>query len=110
MATAECGSEAMENFCEFTADATASLAPNCIATVCDGSCPYGSLSPEAIPLATLGTFGQGVSTVEGRPSSTTSALRFDNSSITVPSSRVPLLTESGFSFAVWINQDPENTG
>ena len=109
-ATSECGGEGIENICEFTTAAAESLDPNCIEAVCDGSCPFGSVSPVAIPLATLGTFGNGVSTVQGRPSSTTNALRFDNSSITVPSSRVSQLTDAGFSFAVWINQDPENTG
>lgn len=111
MASSECGGgETVENFCEFTTDATASLAPNCMEAVCNGTCPYGSASPAAIPLATLGTFSVGVTTVVGRPSTTTSALRFDNASITVPGSRVALVGDAGFSFSAWINQDPGNTG
>ena len=109
-ATSTCGESGAENYCRFTSDSTASLAPNCIADVCNGTCPHSSQSPDPTPIATLGSLGSGVSPTQGRPGSSTSALEFQNSSITVSVARVPQIAGGGFSFSAWINQNEGNTG
>ena len=109
-ATSTCGEGGAENYCRFTADSVASLAPNCIADVCNNTCPHSSASPDPVAIATLGSLGSGVTTIEGRPGSSTSALDFQNSSIVVSAARVPLIGGQGLSFSVWINQSPGNTG
>ena len=109
-ASSICGANGAENYCRYTTDATASLAPNCMSTVCNNTCPFSSSSPPPIQIATLGTLGAGVTTTNGRPGTATGALRFVNSSINVSETLLPIVDGRGFSFAAWINQDEENTG
>ena len=109
-ATSTCGEDGAENYCRFTSDSSASLAPNCIADVCNNTCPHSSQSPDPTPIATLGSLGSGVTPTQGRPGSSTSALEFLNSSITVSVARVPLIADAGFSFSAWINQNQGNVG
>lgn len=109
-ASSTCGIDGAETYCRFTTDSTASLAPNCISDVCNSTCPYSSSSPSPIPIATLGSLGSGVMATQGRPGSSTAALEFANSSISVLAARVPLVGDRGMSFAAWINQDQGNTG
>lgn len=109
-ASSVCGSGGAEGYCGYTIDDSASLAPNCIETVCNNTCPHASSSPPPVSLATLGTFGPGVTTTEGRPGSTADALRFESSFVSIPASAVPLVGDRGFSFAAWIRQDEGNAG
>lgn len=106
-----CGQNGAENYCAFTTDSTASLLPNCNELECNSTCPFGSSSPAGLDLATLsGSFGSGVSATQGRPGSSTQALRFQNSSISIAAANLQPLSSNGFSFALWINQDPGNQG
>ena len=109
-ATSTCGVDGAETYCRFNADSTASLAPNCISDVCNNTCPHSSISPAPIAIATLGSLGSGVAATEGRPGSSTGALEFTDSSITVLAARVPLVGDRGLSFTAWINQDQGNVG
>lgn len=109
-ATSTCGEGVAENYCRYTANSVASLAPNCIADVCNNTCPHSSSSPDPIAIATLGSLGSGVSATQGRPGSSTSALQFQESSINVSVARVPLIGDQGFSFSAWINQNVGNVG
>lgn len=109
-ATSTCGEGGAESYCRFTADSTGSLAPNCITTVCNSTCPHSSSSPVPTAIATLGSLGSGVVATQGRPGSSTSALEFQNSSIVVSAARVPLIGDQGLSFAAWINRDQGNIG
>lgn len=109
-ASSVCGANGAENYCRYTTDAAASLAPQCISTVCNNTCPFSSSSPPPIQIATLGTFSAGVTTTNGRPGTATGALRFVNSSINVSETLLPIVDGRGFSFAAWINQDEGNTG
>ena len=109
-ATSTCGEGGNDNYCRFTTDSTASLAPNCITDVCNRTCPHSASSPRPTAVATLGSLGSGVAATQGRPGSTTSALEFQNSSVVVSVARVPLIGDLGFSFAAWVNQNPGNVG
>ena len=109
-ATSTCGVNGAETYCRFTSDSAASLAPNCISDVCNNTCPHSSSSPAPTPIATLGSLGSGVVATQGRPESSTGALDFTNSSITVLAARVPLVGNQGLSFSVWINQNQDNIG
>ena len=109
-ATSVCGASGPEDYCSYTEDNEASLAPNCILATCDNTCPHSSTSPPPTLLATLGTFGPGVSTAEGRPGSSGTALSFNSSFVAVPAALVPPLGDSGFSFTAWIRQEEGNTG
>ena len=109
--TSVCGAEGPQDYCLFTANAGDSLAPNCVRLRCDNTCPFASASPHPVDLASLASsIGSGVSATQGRPGTTSSALRFQNSSITVPAASVPAFSDQGFSFALWINQDEGNEG
>lgn len=109
--TSICGENGTESYCDYTSNAVASLLPNCARLQCDSSCPFTSASPEPLDLATLfGSFGSGVSATQGRPGSSTSALRFQDSSISISAANVPLISANGFSFAAWFNQDEGNEG
>ena len=109
-ASSVCGSDGAAGYCSYTIDDEASLAPNCIEAVCNNTCPHSSLSPPPVSLATLGTFGPGVTTTEGRPGSTADALRFESSFVDISASVVPLVGDRGFSFAAWIRQNEGNVG
>ncbi len=108
-ASSVCGANGGEEYCEYTADAVASLAPNCLSQICDNTCPHSASSPNPVALATLGSF-VGVTTEEGRPGSTGQALRFNSSFVEVSAAFVPPLSGDGFSFATWVNQDEGNEG
>ncbi len=108
-ATSICGVDGPEDYCEYTTDAAASLAPNCIAQVCDNTCPHSAVSPPPVELATLGAF-VGVTTEAGRPGSSGQALRFNSSFVEVDAAFVPPLSDDGFSFASWIRQQEGNEG
>ena len=106
-----CGVNGAEDFCMYTQDSAASLAPNCIAAVCNNTCPHSSTSPAPIRLAALAdSFGDGVSTEAGRPGSTGEALRFNSSFVRVAGALVPPISDGGFSFGAWIKQDAGNSG
>ena len=106
-----CGEDGPQSYCVFTTDPGASLLPNCMRVTCDSTCPFGSTSPVPFDLASLsGSLGTGVSATQGRPGSESSALRFQNSSISIPAASVPVISSEGFSFAAWINQDEGNEG
>ena len=106
-----CGENGPEDYCLYTSNAGASLLPNCQRAQCDNTCPFSSRSPTPLGLAALsGNFGSGISGTQGRPGSSSQALRFQNSSISIPAARVPVISSNGFSFAVWINQDEGNQG
>ncbi len=106
-----CGENGTENYCVYTSDSDASLLPNCMQLQCNDTCPFSSASPAGLDLASLaGSFGSGVSATQGRPGSTSSALRFQNSSISIAAANLPPLTSSGLSFTMWINQDQGNEG
>lgn len=109
-ASSTCGEGRAETYCRFTTDSAASLAPNCISDVCNNTCPHSSSSPDPTAIAALGSLGSGVVTTQGRPGSVTSALEFQNSSITVSVARVPLIGDLGLSFSAWINQNEGNRG
>lgn len=110
--TSVCGEDGAENYCLYTTDSTASLPPNCVQLVCDDTCPFSSASPLPLDLASLsGSFGTGISATQGRPGTTSSALRFQDSSISILAANVPAISsDDGFSFAAWINQDEGNEG
>ena len=108
--TSVCGVNNAEDFCRYTRDTVASLAPNCMRETCNNTCPFSSTSPSATRIAVLGTRGSGVSTTEGRPDSSTGALQFQNSFISVPGAQVPTVGDHGFSFVAWINQEADNVG
>ena len=110
MASSVCGSNGAEGYCSYTTDSEASLAPNCIEAVCNNTCPHSSSSPPPVSLATLGTFGPGVTTTEGRPGSSAGALRFDSSFVNISANVVPIVGDRGFSFGAWIRQDEGNEG
>lgn len=109
-ASSVCGAAGAEDYCRYTIDSLASLAPNCIEDVCNNTCPHSSASPPFLSLPTLGTFGPGVNTAQGRPGSTASALLFNASFVEIPAANVPLLGPRGFSFTAWIRQNEGNTG
>ena len=108
-----CGSDGPEQYCRYTSDAAVSpslgLLPSCIPATCDNTCPHSSSSPIGSPLAEAGTLGSGVTAAQGRRvDEENSAFRFQSSSIEVPAAAVPLLGEQGFTFAAWINRDPDS--
>lgn len=106
-----CGVGGPEDYCVYTVDSAASLLPQCMRVQCDNTCPFSSMSPMPLALASLSSsFNTGVSATQGRPGRNASALRFQNSSITVPGASVPVISSDGFSFATWINQDQGNEG
>lgn len=106
-----CGENSPESYCIYTTDSEASLLPNCMQVQCDNTCPFGSTSPVPLDLASLSSsFDLGVSATQGRPGGESSALRFQNSSISVPAASVPPFSSNGFSIAAWINQDEGNNG
>ena len=106
-----CGEGGSDDYCLYTPDSVASLLPNCMQVQCNNTCPFSSSSPSPIDLASLSSsFGPGVSATQGRPGSTSSALRFQNSSISIPAASVPAISNNGFSFAAWIKQDEDNHG
>lgn len=106
-----CGEGGPENYCVYTTDSVASLLPNCMQLQCNNTCPFSSVSPIPLDLAAFsGSFGSGISATQGLPGSSSQALRFQNSSISIPAASVPTITGNGFSFASWINQDQGNEG
>ena len=106
-----CGQNGPEDYCTFTSNSQASLLPNCMQLQCDNTCPFGSTSPAGLDLASLaGSFGSGVSATQGRPGTTTAALRFQNSSISIAAANLPPLSSNGFSFTLWVKQDQGNEG
>ena len=110
-ASSVCGSGSVEPFCAYTSDSTASLAPNCIATNCSSTCPFSDTSPTPLDLfGVVDSFPPGVSTVAGRPGSAGDALEFQDSSLEVQASNLPLIGDLGFTFAAWINQNAGNNG
>jgi hypothetical protein len=109
--TSVCGEGGPESYCVYTTDPAASLLPNCMQLECNNTCPFSSASPSLLDLAALsGSFGDGVSATAGRPGSSSQALRFQNSSISIPVASVPAITSNTFSFASWVNQDQGNEG
>lgn len=109
--TSVCGKNGVEDYCIYTSDAAASLLPNCITAQCNDTCPISSTSPSPFNLVSLaGSFGQGVSATQGRPGSETSAILFQDGSISIATASVPIASANGFSFAAWINQDEGNNG
>ena len=109
-ASSVCGANGAEAFCSYTTDAAASLEPNCMGDICNNTCPHSSSSPPPVSISTLGTFGPGVTTAEGRPGSPGGALRFNSSFVAISPSLVPLLGDRGFSFSAWIRQELGNEG
>lgn len=106
-----CGEGGPESYCVYTTDSAASLLPNCMQLQCNNTCPFSSASPLPLDLAALsGSIGSGISATQGRPGSSSQALRFQNSSISIPAASVPTITGNGFSFTSWINQDQGNEG
>ncbi len=106
-----CGESGPEDYCAYTADEVASLSPNCMLLSCNNMCPFSSSSPIPLDLGSLSSsFGSGISATQGRPGSTSSALRFQNSSISIPAASTPIISDNGFSLALWINQDEGNQG
>ena len=109
--TSVCGEDGSEDYCLYTTDSTASLPPKCMRLQCDDTCPFNSTSPLPLDLASLaGSFGMGISATQGRPGTTSAALQFQDSSISVLAAIVPAISVNGFSFAAWINQDEGNEG
>lgn len=108
-ATSTCGTNGAENFCGFSTDIAASLAPNCLNSTCNDTCHYSDRSPSPIDLTTFGDLGEGVTIEFGGPSvSNSSVLRFSNSYVNISS--ISLISANGFSFAAWIKQESGNTG
>lgn len=105
----ECGKEGEETYCAFTADTSASLAPNCFETTCNGTCPFGVSPPAQDDLLSI---GQATFSGPSRPGSILpSAEIFPNSSIFIPSSQFSGISDpDGLSFACWFRQDPGNAG
>ena len=106
-----CGANGPEQYCQYTNDADAffGLLPTCIEATCDNTCPHATESPDPFRLAAVGTLGSGVTPARGRGGENT-AFRFESSSIEVAAELVPALTANGFSFATWINSDPNTSG
>lgn len=105
--TASCGTQAAEEFCVFTSDAAASLAPNCISSVCNNTCPQSDQSPAPINLESIGQLGPGVTVIAstGLPGASQTVIFFNESSISIEPALIPLVAISGgFSFAAWIKQ------
>jgi hypothetical protein len=109
-ASSSCGTTGAQNFCSYNSDPLASLAPNCITSVCNDTCPYSDTSPIPIDLITAGTLGDGVTLgSDGGPAlSASNVLNFTNSYVSISS--VPRINQNGFSFTAWIKQDPGNSG
>ncbi len=106
-----CGSSGLENYCIYTGDEGASLAPNCMRAQCNNTCPFSSTSPTPLDLVLLaGSLSSGVSATQGMPGREDNAIDFRGGSISVGTAGVPLISSNGFSFAVWINQDEGNRG
>ncbi len=105
-----CGENGAENYCVYTADSAASL-PSCTRVQCNNTCPFSSSSPIPLDLPSLSSsFSSGISATEGRPGSSTQALRFQSSSLSIPAVSIPPISSNGFSFSAWINQDEGNEG
>ena len=104
-----CGSDGPEQYCRYTDDTAVSpslgLLPSCIEATCNNTCSHSDSSPAGFQPAAAGTLGSGVTAALGRESGEQTAFRFQSSSIQVPASAVPLLSENGFSFAAWINRE-----
>ena len=105
----ECGKEGAETYCVFTADTSASLAPNCFEATCNGTCPFGASSPARDDLLSI---GQATFSGPSRPGSTLpSAEFFLNSSVFIPELEFSgIAGPDGLSFACWFRQAPGNTG
>ena len=109
--TSVCGESGVEEYCIYTSDSAASLFPNCMTAQCDDTCPISSTSPSPFNLVSLAeSFSEGVSATQGRPGSETSAVLFQDGSISITTASVPLISDNGFSFAAWINQDEGDIG
>ena len=104
-----CGSNGPEQYCQYTTDTVVSqslgLLPSCIEATCDNTCPHSDSSPAGFRLAAAGTLGSGVTAALGRESGEQTAFRFQSSSVEVPASAMPLLSDNGFTFAAWINRE-----
>ena len=104
-----CGSNGPEQYCQYTTDTVVSqslgLLPSCIEATCDNTCPHSDSSPAGFRLAAAGTLGSGVTAALGRESGEQTAFRFQSSSVEVPASALPLLSDNGFTFAAWINRE-----
>lgn len=94
-----CGITRAESYCLFTSNSVASLLPNCIARVCNNTCPFGDQFPSPIDLVSQGMFGEGVETALDGPGS---SAFINSSSISIPFGDV-VLQDNGFSFAAWVN-------
>lgn len=105
----ECGKGGAETYCTFTADTSASIAPNCFETPCNGTCPFGDSAPALDDLLSI---GQATFSGPSRPGSTQSSAEFFlNSSVFIPESDFSgIAGPDGLSFACWFRQNPGNTG
>ena len=105
----ECGKDGEETYCAFSADTSASLAPNCFETSCNGTCPFGVSPPTQDDLLNI---GQATFIGPSRPASTQpSAEISSNSSIFIPTTSLSgFAGPDGFSFACWFRQNSGNTG
>ena len=113
VADSVCGADGPEQYCQFTTDNVDSpslgLLPTCIEATCDNTCPHAAASPNPFRPAAEGMRGSGVTSAPGRdPEGTSTALRFENSFIEVPTEQVPQISANGFSFAAWINRDDDS--
>lgn len=105
--TSSCGMSGAVTYCRYTTNSADSLAPNCLSTLCDNSCPFSDASPEPQYLALNATLGPGVTEDVGRPGSTTPALQLSNSFVNVST---VVVTTDELSFGVWLKQNPGNDG
>jgi hypothetical protein len=97
-ASEECGEYPEEEFCS-------SITGVCQPEHCNSTCPYGTAAPEALDVLSFYN-----SSAVSRDSTGQFSVRLNDSTLstTAQSSLFPTITASGFSLAMWINQD-ENT-
>ena len=110
-ASSTCGVASAREYCQYAVSLEESIEPNCMSSICNDTCTFSSTSPTPQDLSSLGTYGSGVTLVSGRSNDdSSSALKFVNSYISIPSSNLSQFGSNGFTFASWIKQDAGNTG